>query len=102
MAFRYRLELLAVVAVLAFCILFLYASSTMMDAAFAGSDTLGSMQIAEMTGKAEEEFSPLIWQWAPPSGEIESGLFAIQAAIGGIMVGWVFGYWKGQKKRTVE
>jgi cobalt/nickel transport protein len=96
---KYRLELLAIIAVLVFCALFLYTSSLMNEAEFAGSDTLGSAQIAEMTGKAEEEFPPLIWQWAPPSGEIESGLFALQAAVGGIMVGWVFGYWKGQKKR---
>jgi len=100
MPFKYRLEILAIIAVFAFCILFLYTTSIMTDAEFAGSDTLGSTQIAEMTGKAEEEFQPLIWQWAPPSGEIESGLFALQAAIGGILVGWVFGYWKGQKKRT--
>jgi cobalt/nickel transport protein len=100
MPFKYRLEILAIIAVFAFCILFLYTSSIMTDAEFAGSDTLGSTQIAEMTGKAEEDFQPLIWQWAPPSGEIESGLFALQAAIGGILVGWVFGYWKGQKKRT--
>ncbi|KUG14910.1 additional substrate-specific component cbin of cobalt ecf transporter [hydrocarbon metagenome] len=99
MAFRYRLEILAIIAVFAFCALFLYTSSIMADAEFAGSDTLGSTQIAEITGKAEEEFQPLVWQWAPPSGEIEAGIFALQAAIGGIMVGWVFGYWKGQKKR---
>lgn len=99
MAFRYRLEILAITAVLVFCAIFLYTSSIMTDAEFAGSDTLGSTQIAEMAGKAEEEFQPLVWQWAPPSGEIESGLFALQAAIGGIMVGWVFGYWKGQKKK---
>jgi cobalt/nickel transport protein len=99
MVFRYRLEILSIIAVLGFCAIFLYTSSFMTGAEFAGSDTLGSAQIAEMTGKAEEEFQPLIWQWAPPSGEIESGLFALQAAIGGIMVGWVFGYWKGQKKR---
>jgi cobalt/nickel transport protein len=96
---KYRLEILTIIAVLAFCALFLYTSSLMNEAEFAGSDTLGSAQIAEMTGKAEEEFQPLIWQWAPPSGEIESGLFALQAAVGGIMVGWVFGYWKGQKKK---
>jgi cobalt/nickel transport protein len=99
MVFRYRLEILSILAVLGFCVLFLYTSSIMTDAEFAGSDTLGSTQIAEMTGKAEEDFEPLIWQWAPPSGEIESCLFALQAAIGGILVGWVFGYWKGQKKR---
>lgn len=96
---KYRLEILAIITVLAFCALFLYTSSLMNEAEFAGSDTLGSAQIAEMTGKAEEEFQPMIWQWAPPSGEIESCLFALQAAVGGIMVGWVFGYWKGQKKK---
>jgi cobalt/nickel transport protein len=93
----FKMEVLAIVTVLVFCILFLYTSSLLADAEFAGTDTHGSSQIAEMTGKSEEEFQPLIWQWAPPSGEIESGLFGIQAAIGGIMVGWVFGYWKGQK-----
>lgn len=98
MSFKYGLELLAIVGILAFCALFLYTSSIMSDAEYAGSDTVGSSQIAELTGKAEEDFQPLIGQWVPPSGEIESALFAIQAAIGGIFVGWVFGYWKGQKK----
>jgi cobalt/nickel transport protein len=51
-----------------------------------------------MTGMAEEEFQPVIPQWTPPSGEIESALFALQAAIGGIVLGWVFGFWRGQKK----
>jgi cobalt/nickel transport protein len=99
MGFRYRLELLAILAVLGFCALFLYTSSIMNEAEFAGSDTVGSSQIAELTGIAEEDFQPIIGQWVPPSGEIESALFALQAAIGGIMVGWVFGYWKGQKKK---
>ena len=99
MAFRYRLELLAILAVLCFCALFLYTSSIMNEAEFAGSDTVGSSQIAELTGKTAEEFHPIIGQWEPPSGEIESCLFALQAAIGGVMVGWVFGYWQGQKKK---
>ena len=99
MSFKYRLEILAILAILGFCALFLYTSSIMSDAEFAGSDTIGSSKVAEITGRSEEGFRPLIWQWTPPSGEIEAGIFALQAAIGGIMVGWVFGYWKGQKKR---
>jgi cobalt/nickel transport protein len=95
---KYSLEILSLVAVLAFCVMFLYTSATMSGAEFAGSDTLGSSQIAEMTGMAEEEFQPVIPQWTPPSGEIESALFALQAAIGGIVLGWVFGFWRGQKK----
>jgi cobalt/nickel transport protein len=100
MPFKYKLEILAILAVLGFCALFLYTSSIIGNAKFTGSDTVVSSKIAEMTGKAEEEFPPFIWQWTPPSGEIESALFALQAAIGGIMVGWVFGYWKGQKKKA--
>lgn len=98
--FRYRLEILTIIAVLSFCILFLYMSSSTDGVEYKGSDTLGSEQIAEMTGKAEKDYQPLIWQWVPRSGEIESALFALQAAVGGILVGWVFGYWKGQKKNA--
>lgn len=34
--------------------------------------------------------------WEPPSGEIESGIFALQAAIGGV----VLGYFIGKKKNA--
>ncbi|MBO7388298.1 MAG: energy-coupling factor ABC transporter substrate-binding protein, partial [Methanomicrobium sp.] len=43
--------------------------------------------------------SPL---WAPPSGEVESLLFAIQAAIGTGVACTIFGYWLGQSKRKDE
>ena len=36
--------------------------------------------------------------WEPPSGEIESLLFALQAAIGTGIVAYVIGYYKGKKK----
>jgi len=103
MAKNYRLEILTVAAIAGFCLLFLYTSSTMQGAEFAGSDNVGSGLIAELSGKDVESFSPLIPQWEPPSGEIESCLFALQAAIGGIFVGGVFGYWLGQARgRKVE
>lgn len=38
--------------------------------------------------------------WAPPSGEVESLLFALQAAIGAVIIGYVFGYWQGSRKTT--
>ena len=34
----------------------------------------------------------------PPSGEIESLLFALQAAIGAVIIGYFFGYWRGKGK----
>lgn len=98
---KYLLEILTVVAILVFCGLFLYTSATMSGAEFAGSDNVGSGLIAELSGKPVDSFVPLIPQYEPPSGEIESCLFALQAALGGIFVGGVFGYWYGQKNKKV-
>jgi cobalt/nickel transport protein len=100
MAYKYTLEILTVIAIGAFCALFLYTSATMNGAEFAGSDNAGSGLVAELSGVPLENFQPLIPQWEPPSGEIESALFALQAAFGGILVGGVFGYWMGQKKKA--
>ena len=100
MKFKYTLETITIIAILAFSGLFLYTSSTMAGAEFAGSDNAGSRLIAELAGKPLENFQPLIPQWEPPSGEIESCLFALQAAIGGILVGGVFGFWIGSKKKA--
>ena len=60
---------------------------------FGGSDDQGSDGVSE-TGY-EPWFSSF---WEPPSGEIESLLFAVQAAIGAIIIGYFFGYWRGQGK----
>jgi cobalt/nickel transport protein len=100
MKFRYTLEVLAVIALVVFCAVFLYTSSTLSGAEFAGSDNVGSGLIAELSGTPLENFQPLIPQWEPPSGEIESCLFALQAAIGGILVGGVFGFWIGSAKKA--
>ena len=100
MRFRYTLEVLTVIALVIFCALFLYTSSTMTGAEFAGSDNVGSGLIAELSGIPLKNFQPLIPQWEPPSGEIESCLFALQAAVGGILVGGVFGFWMGSQKKA--
>ncbi len=100
MGFRYTLEVLTVIAIVAFCAVFLYTSSSMEGAEFAGSDNVGSGLIANLSGIPEENFVPLIPQWEPPSGEIEACLFALQAAAGGLLVGGVFGYWFGQNKKA--
>jgi cobalt/nickel transport protein len=100
MKFRYMLEVLTIAAIVAFCAAFVYTGSTMSGAAFAGSDTVGQELIANLSGTPVESFRPLIPQWEPPSKEIEASLFALQAAVGGILVGGVFGYWMGQKKKA--
>jgi cobalt/nickel transport protein len=98
MAYKYLLEILTGIAIVAFCALFLYTSATMSGAEFAGSDNVGSGLIAELSGTTVENFQPLIPQWEPPSGEIEACLFALQAAVGGVLVGMVFGFWYGQAR----
>lgn len=60
---------------------------------FKGSDDAASTQI-ESTGY-QPWFSSI---WEPPSGEIASLLFALQAAIGAIIIGYVLGYYQGQAK----
>ncbi|PKL58262.1 MAG: cobalt transporter [Methanomicrobiales archaeon HGW-Methanomicrobiales-5] len=100
MAYKYTLEILTGIVIVAFCALFLYTSATMSGAEFAGSDNVGSGLIAKLSGIPLEDFQPLIPQWQPPSGEIESCLFALQAALGGIMIGGVFGFWIGQGYRN--
>jgi cobalt/nickel transport protein len=100
MAFKYKLEILTLIAIGIFSGLFLYTSSTMSSAEFAGSDNEGSRLIAELSGTPLENFQPIIPQWEPPSAEIESCLFALQAAFGGILVGGIFGFWIGQKKKA--
>lgn len=37
--------------------------------------------------------------WEPPSGEIESMLFSLQAAIGALIIGLFFGYYYALKKQ---
>jgi cobalt/nickel transport protein len=95
-----KLELITLVAVLGFIIVFLLVSAGGTHE-FAGSDNVGSEKIAELTGQPVDSFTPLIPQWQPPSGEIEACLFALQASFGGLVLGLVFGYWIGQKKSSL-
>lgn len=61
---------------------------------FAGTDSV-VVEMMEEDG-AKPWFSPV---FEPGSGEIESGLFALQAALGAGLVGFVFGNLRG---RSVE
>lgn len=59
-------------------------------------------------GKAEEliqEINPDYEPWASnlielPGGETESLLFALQAALGAGIIGYVLGYFKGERKNA--
>ena len=60
---------------------------------FGGSDDQGPAYISS-TG-----YIPWFHSiWTPPSPEIESLLFAVQAAIGALIIGYILGYYNGQSK----
>lgn len=100
MARKYILEVLAVAAIIVFGIIFLYTSLIMKNAEFAGTDDIAAARISGSPNASSQTIKPLIPQWVPPSPEIESTLFGLQAAIGGMVIGGVFGYWIGQKKKA--
>lgn len=64
------------------------------DAEFGGADGQAEEIITEINPNYEPWFSPLI---EPASGEIESLLFSLQAAIGAGIIGYFFGYVRGKR-----
>ncbi len=61
---------------------------TLKNAEFAGADGLAETAITEINPDYEPWFSSL---YEPASGEIESLLFAVQAALGAGVVGFILG-----------
>lgn len=61
---------------------------TLKNAEFAGADGLAETAILEVSPDYKPWFSPI---FEPASGEIESLLFALQAALGAGVVGFVLG-----------
>lgn len=62
------------------------------NAEYGGADGAAADAISEEG--YEPWFSPI---WTPPSGEIESLLFALQATIGALIIGYFVGYEKGKR-----
>uniref|UniRef100_A0A7V4DH23 Cobalt transport protein CbiN n=1 Tax=Candidatus Caldatribacterium californiense TaxID=1454726 RepID=A0A7V4DH23_9BACT len=54
----------------------------------AGADEEAQALIQEIAPDFSPWFSPL---WEPPSGEIETLIFALQAATGGLIIGYILG-----------
>ena len=65
------------------------------DSEFGGSDGAGSAAIEEIAPDYDSSWISNIWE--PPSGETESMLFALQAIAGGLLIGYFFGYKRGQR-----
>jgi len=65
-------------------------------AEFGGADGEAEEAITEINADYEPWFSPI---FEPPSGEIESLLFVLQAAIGAGIIGYGLGYLKGRRRK---
>ena len=69
------------------------------NAEFGGADGEAEAAIGEINKNYEPWFSSL---WEPPSGEIESLLFALQAAIGAGVIGYGLGYMKASSRKEKD
>ncbi|WOF15838.1 cobalt transport protein CbiN [Methanoplanus sp. FWC-SCC4] len=96
---KYKFEIILVIAVIAFIGIFLCTDAQMKtsgEEGWGGSDGVGS-EMLEAQG-----YEPWIensdYTFTPPSGEIESCLFALQASFGGLLIGWIFGSWVTERR----
>lgn len=85
--------------ILAFLVIFIAVIPLILvkNAQFVGSDDQAKKAITQIDANYKPWFSPI---WQPPSGEIESLLFALQAAIGSGVVCYYFGYLKGKSRKS--
>jgi cobalt/nickel transport protein len=89
---RYYIVLIVVVVVLFAAPLILFPS-----APFGGADA-GAEQAISDSGYVPW-FTSI---WTPPSSEIETLIFSVQAAIGSIIIGYFIGYEQGKRAKQVS
>jgi cobalt/nickel transport protein len=89
--FGWGVSLLLLAAVVALAIIPLLL---VRDSEFGGADGAAEEAITEVAPDYQPWFAPLI---APPGGETESLLFALQAALGAGLIGYFFGLKRGQR-----
>jgi cobalt/nickel transport protein len=68
-------------------------------AVFGGSDDHADAMITTIRPGYERWFTPL---WEPPSAEIASLLFGLQAALGAGGIGYCLGYYRGRRRRKAD
>ncbi len=81
-------------AILIIAVVVLFAAPLIIfpAAEFSGADSSAEQAISDQGYKPW--FSPI---WTPPSSEIETLLFSVQAAIGAIIIGYFIGYERGKR-----
>jgi cobalt/nickel transport protein len=88
--------LLGLTLVAIFAVSFVVGGShTNPEERFTGTDSAATSQIEESNPDYVPWFSP---SFQPESGEVESGLFALQAGIGGAVLGFAIGGLWGRRR----
>jgi cobalt/nickel transport protein len=98
-AFNIKLEHIALASIVLFVAAFV-AVSTTGNHEWSGADSQAENVISQITGGTYEPWFTSIY--TPPSGEIESLLFALQAAIGSLIIGYFLGYYRAVEKSKKE
>jgi cobalt/nickel transport protein len=90
-----KLEIITLAIIVMFIAAFAYVSSTG-NHEWGGADDQPENVINDLThGSYHPWFNSV---WVPPSPEIESLLFALQAAFGSLIIGYFLGYYRALAK----
>ena len=90
-----KLEVITAGVILLFIAAFAYISSSQ-NHEWSGADGQAENVISKLSGGSYKPWFESIY--TPPSGEIESLLFALQAAIGSLIIGYFLGYYRALAK----
>lgn len=93
-------QILLIVLLLAICAaILIFPLMTIHDSEFGGADGAAEEAVSQLDPNYEPWAESLI---EPPGGETESLLFCLQAALGGIVLGFGFGYLAARKRYRRE